>query len=191
MGRTDKSLTIGDSSDDTHFVNSADALICRRPRHYRRVHLIQSVAADAVDVDGIGMKLVKDHAVAHQLPLRLHNGNGLAGGNAVVGHIQITDCGLRDGMEHSSLVKVAHLLITGEGATLQVTGLQDPILVIAPHVKRSGRRYRQVVATRLETDDAYLVIFGCGRDKEATVAHGTHGTIAGVVQHLVIDQDAR
>ena len=191
MRRAYKRLAISHGCDDASVIHGADALICRGPRHDRRVHPVQPIAADAVDIDGIRMKLVKYHAVAHQLPLRLHDGDGLAAGNAVVGHIQVACSRLRDGMKHSCLVKVAHLLITREGAALQVTGLQDPVLVISPHVERSGRRYRQVVAPRLKADDADFIILGRRRDKEATVAHGTYGTVTGMVQHLVVNQDAR
>ena len=90
MAGADKGLSVGHSSDDPLIIDGADTLIHRAPRHHTRVHLVQSVAAHAVDVDAVGMVLVDDHAVAHQLPLRLHDGDGLGGSNAVIVGIQVT-----------------------------------------------------------------------------------------------------
>ena len=94
-------------------------------------------------------------------------------------------------MEEALVVEVTHLGVAREGAALQVARLEDAILVIAPHAKRRGCRNRQIITPRLKVDDAYLVVVRCRRNKQAAVAHGTHGAVAGMVQHLVIDQNAR
>ena len=136
------------------------------------------------------MILVNDNAVAHQLPLRLHDGDRLGSGNTIVGHIQIARSRRRNRMEKALIIEVTHLGVARERAALQVARLQDAILVIAPYIKGCRCRNRQIVAPWLKVDDTDLVILGSNRYQQAAIAHGTYRSVAGMIQDLVVGQDA-
>ena len=172
------------------FVNDTDALVRGSPCHYTRVHLVQPITANAIDIDGIIVILVNDDAVAHQLPLRFHDRDRLGGGDAVVGHIQIARSWRGNRMEKALVIEVSHLRVTGERASLQVARLQDAILVVAPNIKGCRCRNRQIVAPWVKVDDTDFVILGSDRHQQTAITHGTHRSIAGMIQDLVVSQDA-